>query len=262
MGVVALLSVSVSCGPLKGDDTVVVAVDDNVTTTLPPGAVDPFGSPQPPSEAPQGPSEPAGEQTPTTVAPTPPAAPEGGSGGSAATARQQLGALAVNDDFGSQPAYNRDRFKHWSDLDRNRCDARQDVLIRQSIGGRAQVDPFGCTVIAGDWFSEYDGKTFTEPGDLDVDHVVALGEGWRAGAWQWDDAKRERFANDLESRQLIAVSASSNRSKSDKRPDQWMPPRGEYRCQYLFDWVSVKSVWGLTVATPEKTFISRELETC
>ena len=134
-------------------------------------------------------------------------------------------------------------------------------MIRQSIGN-AQVDAYGCQVVTGDWFSEYDGLTTTNPGDLDVDHVVALGEGWRAGAWQWDDARRERFANDLESRQLIAVSAKSNRSKSAKRPDDWMPPRAEFHCQFLFDWIEVKHLWGLTVASPERGFMDQKLQSC
>jgi hypothetical protein len=262
MGVVALIAVSSSCGPLYGGTDVDERVYENqgtTVTTFPPGVTDPFGAPQSPPEPPQSAPEAVPEPTPAAPAPAQPEAPQGGA---AVTARQQLGALSVNDDFSKQPDYDRKKFKHWSDLDGNRCDARQDVLIRQSIGGKAQIDPFGCTVIAGDWFSEYDGITTTVPGDFDIDHVVALGEGWRAGAWQWDDKKRERFANDLDSRQLIAVSATSNRSKSDKRPDQWMPPRKEFRCQYLFDWVSVKHLWELTVTTSEKTFIGRELETC
>lgn len=265
MGVVALIAVSVSCGPLHGGsgpgDTALVA--DAPATTAPPLANDPFGPPESTPEAPQTPPDTTIEQPPATAAPPAPVPPEAPSGAaSAQVASEQLGSLVVNDNFNGQPAYDRDKFKHWSDLDKNGCTSREDVLIRQDLYGKPQVDPFGCKVVAGDWFSEYDGITFTQPGELDVDHMVPLAEGWRAGAWQWDGPKRERFANDLDSRQLIAVSASTNRSKSDKRPDQWMPPRPEFRCQYLFDWVSVKHLWELTVTNSEKTFIGRELATC
>jgi hypothetical protein len=255
---ISLSLVTVACGPLKGEGAYNTKTDKNTSTTI--SANDPFGPPK-------GSTAPEEPQNGAVPPPQPNEGAGGDTGGSGAStgaelAKQQLNSLAMNDDFGSLPKYDRNKFKHWTDLDGNRCDARQDVLIRQSIGNKAQVDPFGCTVVAGDWFSEYDAFTTSVPGELDIDHVVALGEGWRAGAWQWDDKKREKFANDLDSRQLIAVSAKSNRSKSDKRPDEWMPPRGEFRCQFLFDWVSVKHKWELTVATPEKNFINKELETC
>lgn len=269
-GALLLFSVALAggCGPLgsNGDGGTTVIRVPASETTLPPGVEDPFGAVPPAPVPPAPPETPPGAPVPPPAAPDAPAPvpapaePTGGSGTD--VARSQLAALRVNDDFSTQPKYDREKFRHWSDLDGNRCDSRQDVLIRQSIGGKAQVDPFGCKVVAGDWFSDYDGKTFTVPGDLDVDHVVALGEGWRAGAWQWDDARREAFANDLDSRQLVAVSAASNRSKSDKRPDQWMPPRAEFHCQYIFDWVSVKAKWDLTVAVPERDFINGVLARC
>lgn len=261
MGAVALIAVSPSCGPIRDGGGVEVRATSNTNNEASPGVVDPFGPPAPPETAPVAPETPP-EASPPQPPPSAPEAPPAGNVSGAVLARQQLESLAVNDDFSGQPAYERNKFKHWSDLDKNGCSAREDVLIRQDLYGRPQVDPFGCKVVAGDWFSEYDGLTFEQPGDLDVDHMVPLAEGWRAGAWRWDASKREKFANDLDSRQLIAVSAASNRSKGDKRPDQWMPPRSEFRCQYLFDWVSVKSIWGLTVATPEKSFIGKELQTC
>ncbi|WP_371129724.1 DUF1524 domain-containing protein [Streptomyces sp. 2231.1] len=57
----------------------------------------------------------------------------------------------------------------------------------------------------------YDGKILTASGQLDIDHIVPLANGWRSGADEWTTAKRRQFANDLTDPQLIAVSASSNR---------------------------------------------------
>ncbi len=58
----------------------------------------------------------------------------------------------------------------------------------------------------------------TDDSAIDIDHIVPLSEAWKSGASGWTTAKREQFANDLSIAQLIAVSASSNRSKGDSDP--------------------------------------------
>ena len=147
--------------------------------------------------------------------------------------------------------YSRSLFKHWIDADGDSCNTREEVLIDESQS-RAQVDPFGCKVIEGDWFSPYDGQVFTSPSDLDVDHLVPLKEAWDSGAWSWTSTRRQSFANDLsDPRTLIAVSASQNRSKGDKDPSNWIPVRQAYLCTYLADWVAVKARWGLSMDQSE-----------
>jgi hypothetical protein len=117
---------------------------------------------------------------------------------------------------------------------------------------KAQVDSYGCKVVAGDWFSVYDGFKTEQPGDLDVDHVVALAEAWESGASGWTTVRRQAFANDLdEPRALIAVSASSNRSKADEDPAQWKPPRREAWCEFAIAWTTVKVKWGLSADEAE-----------
>jgi hypothetical protein len=76
---------------------------------------------------------------------------------------------------GPRSGYNRDLFNHWVDADHDGCDTREEVLRAESRS-QAQVDPVGCKVLAGDWYSLYDGLTFTDPTELDIDHVVALAE--------------------------------------------------------------------------------------
>ncbi|WP_432278394.1 HNH endonuclease family protein [Nocardia carnea] len=71
-------------------------------------------------------------------------------------------------------------------------------------------------------------------------HVVALAEAWRSGASEWSAERREEFANDLTNPQLIAVTASSNRSKGDQDPADWMPPNPAAHCTYAQIWVGVK----------------------
>ena len=50
---------------------------------------------------------------------------------------------------------------------------------------------------------------------------------------------------------LQAVSASSNRSKGDRDPAQWLPKRDV--CTYAVRWVAIKYRWSLTVDATEKT---------
>lgn len=145
--------------------------------------------------------------------------------------------------------YDRDLFDHW--ITRNGCTTRESVLIRDSISF-PQVDAYGCTVVAGDWLSPYDGGRWSDPSDVDIDHVVALKEAWDSGAWAWDSARRRAFANDLtDPRSLRAVTDNVNQSKSDADPSNWMPPLRSYWCTYLGDWVAIKVRWGLSMDQSE-----------
>ena len=195
----------------------------------------------------------APETTTTTTSPTTTTVPAGRSG--------LLAQLRVAPE-GSRAGYDRDLFAHWVDADGDRCDTREEVLIAESRTP-AEVDPYGCKVVAGDWYSNYDGLTTDQPGDFDVDHVVALAEAWDSGAAGWDAARRRAFANDLdEPAALIAVSASSNRSKSDEDPTQWRPPRREAWCAFATDWVTVKVKWDLSADEAEVSALRTMLAGC
>ena len=147
--------------------------------------------------------------------------------------------------------YKRELFKHWTDDDGDSCNTREEVLIAESRS-QAQVDPYGCKVIAGDWFSEYDGVMHTDPSDLDIDHFIPLKEAWDSGAWAWSPAQRQKFANDMsDPRSLIAVTAGQNRSKGDKDLSNWLPPRKEALCTYVAAWVAVKARWKLSMDPSE-----------
>lgn len=63
-----------------------------------------------------------------------------------------------------------------------------------------------CSPTAGRWHSVYDRKYLTEPSQVSIDHVVALANAWRSGADTWNTGRREAFANDVGSQQLIAGS--------------------------------------------------------
>ena len=172
-------------------------------------------------------------------------------------AQAKLGKLKVVAKTGSMSGYSREKFPHWSSTGSN-CDTRDSVLKRDGV----KVKLSGCNVVAGTWTSIYDGDKITDPAKVDVDHVVPLAEAWRSGAASWTTEQRKEFANDLKDPQLVAVSASSNRSKGDQNPSTWKPEQTGAWCQYAQDWIVVKSQWKLTVTAKEKAALTDMLEKC
>ncbi|WP_374225225.1 hypothetical protein [Streptomyces sp. ISL-98] len=61
---------------------------------------------------------------------------------------------------------------------------------------------------------------------------------------------------------LDAVTARSNRSKSDQDPSTWMPPSGEVHCQYDAEWTATKLRWDLTLDPQEQTELLHLAEEC
>ena len=151
-----------------------------------------------------------------------------------------------------------DRFKHWITISGS-CNTRETVLKRD---GTNVVTGTNCAATSGTWYSPFDGATWTAASDVDIDHIVPLSDAWKSGANTWTDAKREQFANDLNNPQLMAVTDSVNQSKGDKSPDAWKPPLQSYWCTYAKMWVKVKSVYGLTVKSAEKSALTSMLNTC
>ena len=150
----------------------------------------------------------------------------------------------------SSTGYDRELFPHWDYLGDD-CDVRDAVLIAEAR--RGPVTGNACPVGAGRWFSAFDGVTVRDPSELDVDHLVPLAEAWGSGARTWSTSVREEYANDLGyAKSLIAVTASSNRSKGDQDPTEWLPPRTAYRCTYVASWIGVKYRWRLTIDAREE----------
>ena len=150
-----------------------------------------------------------------------------------------------------QDGYDRDLFAYGDTVDGRGCRTRALVLIRDSLSP-AQVDPVGCAVVAGDWYSVYDAVAWSDPAELEIDHVVALKEAWDSGAWGWTPERRSAFGNDLaDARSLRAVTAAVNQDKSAADPSNWLPPDPGFVCTYLSDWVSIKARWSLSMDQSE-----------
>jgi hypothetical protein len=166
-------------------------------------------------------------------------------------------AVAAEDRTG----YVRSKFHHWIDADHDGCSTRTEVLLDEAVAAPERSS--GCKLAGGTWVSYYDDTTVVGPAGLDIDHMVPLAEAWDSGASQWDAARREAYANDVDyPRSLAAVTAKANRSKSDQDVTTWQPPAADARCRYLDDWVSVKTRWDLTVDPAEHSALEQLADGC
>lgn len=158
----------------------------------------------------------------------------------------------------TSPSYSRDKFPHWTTT--GGCTTREHVLHRYNAARNGR----DCRSRTGRWRSAYDGAVTTDPSSFDIDHVVALAEAWRSGAGtRWDADTRKRFANDFAYRpSLIAVSATSNRSKGDRDPSEWTPPLASFGCKYAVNWIVVKYRWNLAVDPDERAALAKQLQGC
>jgi hypothetical protein len=146
----------------------------------------------------------------------------------------------------------------WADTDGDGCDQRSQVLARdlQNVVRKKGR----CGVQSGELQDPYTGDTITSVSKVQIDHVVPLAAMWRSGASGWTLDRRTAAANDL--RNLVAVKGTTNQSKSDKTPDEWMPPNAAYTCTYARIYIGVKADYALTVSVPEHAALEKALATC
>src|SRR6059058_4723561 len=122
------------------------------------------------------------------------------------TALAALTALPVK---GRAPktGYSREQFgAGW--LTVNGCDTR-DRILRRDLTRSSTVMDGTCEVRSGRLDDPYTAAPIAfvrgDGADVDIDHVVALGDAWQKGAQQWSPARRIAFANDPLN--LLAVDA-------------------------------------------------------
>jgi hypothetical protein len=144
--------------------------------------------------------------------------------------------------------YDRKEWGYWRDEDGDCQDTRQEVLIAESLIPVTFTDEKECRVATGEWQCPLSGEKFTNPSDLDIDHMVPLKAAFDAGGFGWNKDKKSAYFNFLEAPEhLLATSASANRSKGSRSPMEWMPPKEDYRCEYLKNWVKIKRRWDLNL---------------
>ncbi|QHC69481.1 HNH endonuclease family protein [Rathayibacter sp. VKM Ac-2801] len=211
----------------------------------------------------------AGSSTPAAPAPSSPPAvvqPSASSFEPSAPSLATLAALPAVEGPAAVP-YDRELFgQAWSDVDRNGCDTRNDVLGRDLLGPVFKPGTRDCKVLTGTLIDPYDGASVAFVSGTDtsrlvqIDHVVALGWAWHHGAWSWTDDQRLAFANDPAN--LVAASEQTNRAKSDAGPGEWLPPAAELRCGYVEQFVAVLGEYGLAVGAQDREAAEAVLATC
>ena len=163
----------------------------------------------------------------------------------------------------AKTGYTRAQFPHWSDPDRNGCDARNDILKRDLTNITYKEGTRDCKVIAGQLLDPFSGKVIIfSPTKvvIDIDHVVALSNAWQTGAAYFDKSVRTQIANDPLN--LLAVDSKLNRQKGDGDAATWLPPNKSFRCEYVARQVAVKAKYKLWVTEPEKVAITKILSNC
>ena len=171
--------------------------------------------------------------------------------------------LAVREVPSGLPSYDRGDWPHWSDEDRDCQDTRQEALIAESEIPVSYKTENRCRVESGIWKDPYTNLTVHDPGDLDVDHLVPLANAHRSGAWAWSREQKKAYANDLSNPEhLLAVTASANRSKGRKGPEEWRPDNEGYWCEYARDWAGIKIRWNLSVTPEELDALQEMASTC
>ena len=161
------------------------------------------------------------------------------------------------------PDYDRGDWGDWIDADGDCQDTRNEVLLAESLSDVTFRSDRRCRVDTGQWFAPYSGNTVTIARDLDIDHMVPLANAHQSGGWDWPSERKQLYANYLAVHgHLIAVTASANRSKGAKGPDEWQPADRSYWCQYATDWALIKNEWDLTVTRDEAAALGEMLDTC
>ena len=171
--------------------------------------------------------------------------------------------LAVAEVPTDLPDYDRDDWKHWIDDDGDCQNARHEVLVHESLVDVKFKEPNDCQVATGEWLDPFTGETITDATKLDVDHMVPLKNAHDSGGWSWDKERKKAYANYMVYEDhLIAVTASANRKKGAKGPEDWKPSNEAYWCDYAKDWIEIKFQWKLTGTNAEWIALQEMAETC
>jgi hypothetical protein len=196
---------------------------------------------------------------------TDPASPTASASAAAGTALAALDTLTVSD-AGTTDGYDRDLFgQPWADVDGNGCDTRNDILTRDLTDVTYQGTST-CVVTSGVLDDPYTGEEIrfergrATSAAVQIDHVVALANGWRSGASGWDAATRRAFANDPLN--LLAADGPANQAKGAKDASAWLPENTSFGCPYVARQIAVKSTYALAVTAAEHDAMRSVLATC
>lgn len=242
---------------------VVAAVVSGAVGQGPLADSDPTTAPVP-SPTPALSSEPVTTGAPPAPSPTPAVSTQAETETDATAALRLLDEIPTVEGF--VDGYDRESFGWRTDVDRNGCDTRNDILGRDLLDPVFKPGTGDCKVLSGTLIDPYDGRRVEFESGWDtsvlvqIDHVVALGWAWHRGAFAWDVDTRVAFANDP--RNLVASSGETNQEKSAYGPSEWLPAVPELRCEYVVKWVGVLTEYGLGIDSADRRAAEAVLQGC
>jgi hypothetical protein len=142
--------------------------------------------------------------------------------------------------------YKRENWRHWSDLDKDGLNTRQEILMRDFD----MNNQF--------WITPYLKKEVRNAGSIDIDHIVPLKEAYLSGGKNWSKEEKEKFANDEEN--LTVSYLSANRKKGSKDIAEWLPDYN--KCWYIEKFTKIKEKYQLTLDKEEKKVIKQYKKIC
>jgi hypothetical protein len=178
-----------------------------------------------------------------------------------ASAADPLAGITIEPEINTPKFDRASQYGDWIDADHDGEDTRQEVLIAEFLIP-VTTNAAG-KVVAGLWVGPYASFITRDPKALDIDHMVPLNEAHRSGGHSWGPDRRQAYANSLaDPNHLVATWHSTNRSKGDKDPANWMPPNRSYWCDYLNNWIAIKREWSLSMDDAEAKAIRKGLKVC
>ena len=148
--------------------------------------------------------------------------------------------------------YDRTEWKHWSDLDGDGRDTREELLQDEGCFGPViytaeecgEGETTGCVGEAQLCVGPYSGNILFKD-SVHVDHLVSLKEAHETGGAVWSEREKEVFANDKEN--LLVVDATENQSKGSRGEAEWLPKVEKFRPQYFDKRNYIREKYGLWV---------------
>lgn len=182
------------------------------------------------------------------------------------TAKAKLETIKISEP--EKVSYDRAEWKHWESFGSSCWNVREEALYRQAEKGTIKLldknknitkdKNQACYVASGKWVDPYSNEVFTQPAELDLDHIIPLSFAAQHGGQTWSPEIKKQFANDIEENLLI-VSARENRSKSDKGPSKYMPVNDDYHCQYAIKWINISNKYKLSITENDYNKLSETL---
>lgn len=158
-----------------------------------------------------------------------------------------IGFVTIAEDI---PKYSRkDYMSSWGDEDGDCINTRHEVLIRDSLVPVTMDEDNPCLVRWGLWVGRLSGEWIVDARKADIDHLVALSEAHRAGAWMWDRETKRAFANNMDN--LFVTFGPVNKEKSDHDMGDWLPPWEDARPWFVNMKYRIKSEHGLLFRAAE-----------